>query len=161
MKPVEEAFASTGFRRVVLPGIVVTAGIHPLVAEAMASIVTIYSIPSVVLVVAEVLVFGLVISSGLQWIYYVYEGFRLPFVTKMARRLNESKLERQQARRRAIYAGRTFDQLSEPDKEETTRIYEYLSDFPVRPAGHGGVEHYLDRPTRLGNIIGLPAIPGG
>jgi hypothetical protein len=153
MKPVEEAFASTGFRRVVLPGIVLTVGVHPVLSTAMPAIVSAYEISAIVLVVAEILFFGLVVSSGLQWVYYLYEGFRLPLLTRLAQRVNERRLTQFTAKRKALYRGRTFDQLSSAEQEEVTRVYEYLCDFPLRRHADGAVEHYVERPTRLGNII--------
>lgn len=153
MKPVEEAFASTGFRRVILPGIILTAGIHPLLSKATETIARAYGVAGVVLIVGEILFYGLVVSSALQWIYYVYEGFRLPRLTVLARRMNEARLNRSQQRTHAIRAGRPFDELSDTEKDEVTRIYEYLCDFPLRKTNSGRTEHYVDRPTRLGNLI--------
>jgi hypothetical protein len=153
MKPVEEAFASTGFRRVILPGIVLTAGFHPLLSNAMPAIVTAYAVSALVLIVAEVLFFGLVVSSGLQWVYYLYEGFRFPLITRLARRGNELRLARYKTKRQALYSGRTFDQLSVSEQDQVTRLYEYLCDFPLRQHADGSVEHYVERPTRLGNVI--------
>jgi len=153
MKPVEEAFASTGFRRVILPGIVLTVGVHPILSNAMPVIAQAYEISSLVLIVAEILFFGLVVSSALQWIYYVYEGFRLPLLTRVARRTNERRVAKFAARSKALYRGRTFDQLAAAEQDELTQAYEYLCDFPLRQHSDGSVEHYVERPTRLGNVI--------
>lgn len=153
MKPVEEAFASGSFRRVVLPGIILTIGLHPILSMWLPRLGATYGVSTTFILITEVVFFGLVLSSGLQWIYYLYEGFRLPKLTALARRVNESKLERSLERRRVLQRGRSFEELTLVEQEEVTRIYEYLVDFPLRPAAGGGVERYAERPTRLGNII--------
>jgi hypothetical protein len=153
MKPVEDVFSSDIFRRVVLPGIVLSGGLHPFVSPYFPAISQLYGIGSTSLIVAEILVLGLVVSSGVQWIYYVYEGFRLPWLTSFAWKINHARVEAYQRRSQQIRAGRDFEALSPSEQEQVTRLYEFLCDFPVETTKDGLTRHYAERPTRLGNII--------
>lgn len=153
MKPVEEAFSAGGFRRVVMPGIVLAIGLHPIIDRWLPAIRFTYGVNAPVLLVAEVIFFGLFASSGVNWIYYLYEGYRLPWVTALAGRINQRKVSRLQRQRRQIQAGRPYDDLSVKEKQRVGRIYEYLCDFPLRESLEGGMERYAKRPTRLANVI--------
>lgn len=154
MKPVEEAFASDAFRRVILPGIVVWLGVHPLIATLAARMESLYGVGSTLLLIAEVIFFGLVISSPVQPIYYVYEGFALQSLTAIAgwankrrvRALNETLTEFE-------LQTQLPGSLSPFDRSRCGKTYERLLDFPVRLRDDGMGEHYCERPTRLGNII--------
>lgn len=141
MKPVEEAFASEAFRRIVLPGIVLTVGFHPLVSMWTPLVETLYGVGAAVFIVTEVIFFGLLVSSAIQWIYYVYEGFRLKKLTALAGWISDRRVATFMAMRAAS-----------SDEDRKVQAYEYLIDFPLRQRD-GSVEHYAERPTRLGNII--------
>jgi hypothetical protein len=153
MKPLEDAFATDVFRRVVLPGIVLSAALHPLISHWIPAIQGQYGVGPTTLIVAEIIVLGLGISSATQWIYYVYEGFRLEWLTKLAGRFNRSRLARKQHRLLDIQGNREFDDLTTREKEEVTKIYEYLTDFPLVRLDGGSTTYFPERPTRLGNII--------
>src|SRR5262245_28871543 len=112
MKPLEDVFASDIFRRVVLPGIVLSAGIHPLISPWIPSLTNLYGIGPTALIVVEIIALGLGLSSAIQWIYYVYEGFRVEWVTSIARQINRTRVERGRQRRQNIQAGRDFNVLS-------------------------------------------------
>src|SRR5712692_9167628 len=126
MKPLEDAFASDIFRRVILPGIVLACGLHPLISRRTAAVQDLYGIGPTTLFVSEIIVLGLGISSAIQWIYYVYEGFRQEWLTALAGKLIRSRLARQIHRRRTIQGDRHFDDLGPHDQERLTKIYEYL-----------------------------------
>src|SRR5262245_19370180 len=96
MKPVEDAFASDIFRQVVLPGVVLSVGLHPLISIWMPAVESLYGVGSMALIAAEIIVLGLAVSSGIQWIYYVYEGFRLEWLTSFAGWRNGQTLKRRQ-----------------------------------------------------------------
>jgi len=153
MKPVEETFSSAAFRRVILPGIILTMGFHPVLSTWLVRVGSVYDISSTVFLVAEVIFFGLIVSSSIQWIYYVYEGFRLPQLTALVGCINRRRVAGLQEQLRSSQQGRNFDDLSEDEKDRVTRIYEDISDFPLRRADTGAIEHYAERPTRLGNIV--------
>ena len=153
MKPIEEALASTGFRRVILPGIVLTIGIHPILSRWIPVIADVYGVLPTVFLITEVIFLGLVVSSGIQWIYYLYEGFRIPQVTLLAKWTNQKKLVRLQEEYRQIQGERNYDDLTDEQKNRIIRLYEYLCDFPIRDGPDGITERYVERPTRLGNVI--------
>ena len=153
MKPVEDVFSSDVFRRVVLPGIVLSAGFHPFISGWIPTFTRLYGIGPTAVILAEIIIFGLGISSATQWIYYVYEGFRLEWATSLAARINRKRVERYQKQSRQIQAEREFDALNPSEQSRVTRIYEYLLDFPLAVGNNGSVQHFAERPTRLGNII--------
>ena len=152
MKPVEDAFASETFRRVILPGIVLASGVHPLIAKWAPRIASQYGVGSTVLLVAEVIFFGLAVSSVIQWIYYIYEGFRLRPLTALAHKLNKRRLKTLRT---------SFDQLqnvqnpSPSEENRLYRVYGALLDFPLKRLDDGSVVRCAERPTRLGNIIAV------
>jgi IS1 family transposase len=152
MKPVEEAFASETFRRVVLPGIVLAIGVHPLLTTWTPSIDAVYGVGSTVLLVTEIVLFGLMVSSATQWIYYVYEGFRLKVVTAAAGRANVKRLQNLIKLSTELEAKPI---RSEDEENQLSKAYEALLDFPAHKLGTGAVERYTERPTRLGNIIAV------
>ena len=153
MKPVEDVFSSDVFRGVVLPGIVLSAGFHPFVSGWIPTVTGLYGIGPTAVIIAEILVFGLGISSSIEWIYYVYEGFRLEWVTSLAWRINPKWVVRYQERWQKVQAGRDFDALSPSEQARVTRMYEHLLDFPLAVGKDGSVRRLVERPTRLGNII--------
>jgi hypothetical protein len=153
MKPLEDAFASDIFRRVVLPGIVLSVGLHPLLSQFTLPVEHLYGLSTPTLIVAEVIVLGLGISSAIQPIYYVYEGFRLGWLTTPAWKLNRWRLARRWELALAIQGDRDFDDLDKNEQSRLTKVYEYISDFPLIRQNDGSTEYKAERPTRLGNII--------
>jgi hypothetical protein len=119
----------------------------------MQTIQNLYGVGPTTLIIAEIILLGLGISSATQWIYYVYEGFRLEWLTALAGRLNRARVSRAQQRTVEIQGDRDFDDLSPSEKAEVTTIYEELGDFPVVRRHDGFMEYCAERPTRLGNII--------
>src|SRR5262249_52089143 len=153
MKPVEDVFSSDVFRRIVLPGIVLSAGLHPFISPWVPTVTRLYGIGATSIIVAEIVVFGLGLSSALQSIYYVYEGFRFEWVTSLAGRINRTRLEQYQEQLNEIQGGRDFDALNRSEQSELMRKYEFLLDFPLALEKDGSARHFAERPTRLGNII--------
>lgn len=153
MKPIEDVFSSDVLRRVVLPGIVLSVGFHPFIAGWIPTITSLYGIGSTAVIVAEVLVFGIVISSATNWIYYVYEGYRLEWLTFLGWQCNRVRVRRCKERLKQIYAERDFNALTPSDQASVLRLNEYLLDFPFETKEDGSVERFVERPTRLGNII--------
>jgi hypothetical protein len=156
MKPVEDAFASDVFRQVLLPGIVLSIGVHPLISRVFTPVVReLYGIGPTTLIVGEIIVFGLVISSAIQFIYYIYEGFQFEWLTLPAGVFNRWRLAQQKQRVRDIQGDRDFDDLSESEQLQVTRIYDYLYSFPLVQQTDGSYDYSAERPTKLGNIIAL------
>src|SRR2546422_6612461 len=123
MKPLEDAFASNIFRQVVLPGIVLSIGLHPLISRLVPTLEQLYGLGSTILIVAEIIVLGLCISSAIHSIYYVYEGFRLEWLTALAGYLNRRRVARQQELALNIQGDRDFDDLTPKEQSQVTRIY--------------------------------------
>jgi hypothetical protein len=152
MKPVEEAFASRSFRRVVLPGIVLTIGIHPLISGVLRNTIGLYGVgEGAVLLAGEVVFWGLVVSSAVNWLYYVYEGFRLPWLTESVRMRNERLVAETSSTLSALMA--TYETWSNLDRDRASKLYETLLDFPLRRTPDNVPIHYASRANRLGNII--------
>jgi hypothetical protein len=153
MKPIAEAFSSAGFRRVVLPGVVFTIGTHPIVAGMLRRFQGLYGVQdSTILLVSEVIVWGLLISSATKRVYYVYEGFAWPWLTRLARWWNERRLRKAVARYNGILRGREFADLAEEEQVEAALAHERLTDYPLRLEGEQPVRH-VGGPTLLANII--------
>lgn len=154
MKPIDEAFSSRGFRRVVMPGIVVTLGVHPIIELRLRDVMSNYGLSdSVVVLVAEIMVFGLLLSSATQWVYYVYEGFRLSWITWVAGWWNRRHLRKQIKRAAELKGTKKYEELPPEVQDKLSLIQEDLRDFPLRRVQGGQPERYVDRPTRIGNII--------
>jgi hypothetical protein len=152
MKPVEDAFASDTFRRVILPGIVLAIGIHPLIANWVHILDRLYGIGATPMLVAEVIFFGLVVSSAINWIYYVYEGFRLAPLTALAHHINRRRVKKLMEVRRELQA---LKDRTPSQQNKFYQAYEGLRDFPVRKRPDGKIEYFAERPTVLGNIIAV------
>jgi hypothetical protein len=148
-----DVFSSDVFRRIILPGIVLTVGVHPLMAGLLQHITTVYGTGSSAMVVVEIVVFGLTASSAIHWIYYVYEGFRLEWLTTLAGRINRWRVRRLQAEWQTIQGERDFESLSPREQARVSRIYEWLDDFPLMIVQGNPAEHVAERPTKSGNII--------
>jgi len=131
MKPLEDAFASDIFRRVVLPGIVLALGLHPLVLQFLPGIEQLYGVTPTILVVSEIIILGLGISSATKFIYYVYEGFQLEWLTTPAGWLNRWRLDSHQRRYQRLRGSRPFEDLTDQQQAEVTKIFEFLKDFPL------------------------------
>jgi hypothetical protein len=98
------------------------------------------------------LFFGLLISSALLPIFYLYEGFQLSWLTRPAGALNRFKKRRVRAKLKSLYKGRAYSDFAEDEKNLANRLYGRLTDFPVEQRD-GKAEFVVDRPTLLGNII--------
>lgn len=153
MKPIEDALASASFRRVILPGIVLTAGVHPLIAPWISKVAALYGINGNLIFIVEILTFGLALGSATQWIYYIYEGFRWLWLTEVARRLSEKRLNRLTTTLDRLGKRRHERALSAREENTYSKTNERLLDFPRRLRPDGSPEPYSERPTRLGNII--------
>lgn len=154
MKPLEEALGSRTVRRVVLPGIVLTLGLHPSLGALLSASGRVYGIgESGVILAVEALFWGLLISSAVNPIYYVYEGFRLRWLTSLARRFNEKRLRRHAQALGRVLGTRSYDDLSPAEQDAVSRCYEVLGDYPLQRSATGDAQRVVERPTRLGNII--------
>lgn len=150
MKPVEDVFSAESFRRVVLPGLIVALGVHPSISASANFLHYLYGIGSTTLLVVEIIVFGLALSSAIQFVYYVYEGIVLEPLTSFARRRNQLRVERLT---RVTGELRKKNNLAPAEQRRLDIAFEKLTEYPQRVCDDGSVEYYADSATRLGNII--------
>lgn len=94
--------------------------------------------------VAEIGLFGLILSSSVRWVYYIYEGHVWSWLTFLpAQRTRRSLLAAEQAQEQ-LYGERTLNDLTAGERRKARALNDYLSDFlPEQAIG----------PTRLANII--------
>jgi hypothetical protein len=149
MKPVEDVFSADAFRRIIMPGIILALGIHPL-ALGLLPFLGLYGVGAAALMVAEIIIFGLLVSSAIQVIYYVYEGFALEPLTRCTRRMNQARLDRLN---RLATALRSKQNLTPVERQRRDVAFEKLTDYPLRQLPGGSTEYYVESATRLGNII--------
>lgn len=140
-------FSGAQLRRLLMPGLIAAIGLH---AYQPLAIVTDFtkslSVDQNVLFLIEVTLFGFLLSSASKLIFYVYEGFRLPWLTWPSKFYITRKLERLQDRLGELY------KEGKQGNKEAEGIESYLSDFPY--SSHGtDFSFEAERPTRLGNII--------
>ena len=138
MEPVEEAFASDIFRRVILPGIVPAIGMHPLISIWASFLDSLCGIGATPMLVGEVVFFGLVVSSAIQWIYYVYEGFLLE--PRIAGHRNSKRVKKLMELRKTLDAAKN---RTTPQQNQFYQVWEELRDFPVKRK-NGGVEYFAE-----------------
>lgn len=150
MKPVEEVFSADAFRRIVMPGIILALGIHPLIMRLLPVLQSLYGVGAAVLLAAETIVLGLALSSSIQLVYYIYEGFALEPLTRFPRRLNEARVKRLRILTERL---RRKEELTPSERRRRDVAFEKLTDYPVRRRVDGSVEYYAESATRLGNII--------
>lgn len=149
MSDAAEAVGSNRLRLLLLPGLIVSLYAHPYALLVLKrSGYSVYGLTVGVVFAAEVLFLGILISSAMKPIYYIFEGFRLTWVTASARKYNNWKVDKFRKKLASLYSGG----LTTERKEQASRLLGYLSDFPnMRADGRRG--YFAERPTRLGNII--------
>ncbi len=156
MKVISEVFGTSGIRRVILPGLVVALCVHPYLVHWIgdAPLLT-YGFGTTTLLIAEVALFGLIISSAVRPIYYVYEGIVARGLTLPAKVWNSWRFEKARGQLAEIYKGKNSrDELTEDEQERAGALIEYLNDFPIFKITTDLVPLYeMERATRLGNIV--------
>src|SRR4051812_38129493 len=150
MKPIEDVFSAETFRRVIMPGIILALGIHPLISRTFPFVYSLYGIGPTTLFVVEIIIFGLSLSSALQLVYYLYEGVVFEPLTSFARRRNEARVSRLSSMVKSL---REKAQLTASEQRKRDIAFEKLTDYPLRICQDESVEYYSDSATRLGNII--------
>jgi hypothetical protein len=153
MKEASEFLQGGDLRRIFLPGAVVVLYIHPYLRSWLLPLSTRYfDLEAGLVLLAEALLFGLLISSAMLPIFYLYEGHQSAWLTWPASRFNRWKKQRIRSKLKSLYAGRKYDDFTDFEKTRANRLYARLRDFPVERK-NGRPEFVVDRPTRLGNII--------
>lgn len=149
MKAIEEAFSDGGLRRVILSGVVLTLGVHPIVRPLTEPWLKGYDVGQAALPLIEVIFFGLIVSSSANWAYYVYEGFIGALLTKPGFSFHDRRHRKLKASIQTI-EGKT---LTPQARRRRAIFYEKLHDYPFRRKADGSLETYVDGPTLLANII--------
>lgn len=152
MKALDEAFGGTTFQGVVLPGVVGMLAVHPLLVPYLREVRQVFDVQSGVVVGAEIIVLGLIFSSASRPIYWIYEGFRWKWLTRLAGRWNNRCVTVWQREMSKIYSNRSAQELSGDEHDRVEILNEKLSDFPITKTPEG-YYWFVERPTRLGNII--------
>jgi hypothetical protein len=149
-----DALEKTALRKVLVPGVILALATHPHVAHLEAESQAFAGLSDLSIFVTEVVVLGVLISSATKPIYYVYEGFLLPWLTWPARKWNESRCARLKARLGKLYetADGSASGVRPENQHKAELLYEQLRDYPLI-GGADEPKYTVERPTRLGNII--------
>jgi hypothetical protein len=141
---------SSRFRQILLPGVITSLYAHPYIFPTLkhSGYGGVYGLTVGVIFAAEILLLGIVVSSATKPIYYLFEGFRFPWITAFVGGHNRRKVDKYRKELAGLYSGG----LTDDEQDRARRLISYLSDFPnLRPDGRRG--YFAERPTRLGNII--------
>jgi hypothetical protein len=153
MRAIKEVLGPSGVRRVVLPGIIVSLGVHPFVAPLLTSPVgRLYGLTSTVLFFVEIGFFGLIVSSAATPIFYIYEGFRCTWLTGWRKKRHEKQVSKWKNDLAQLLKRDYHEDLSQPERDQADLLSEALDDFP-RLKTDEGVTWVVERPTKLGNLI--------
>jgi hypothetical protein len=141
-------------RRVILPGAVAVVYLHPYLNDFAASASRFYGVTALVVLTAEAVLFGLLVSSAKLTIFYIYEGFRLSRLTAPAKWVNTRRKDRTRKKVAALYKkyGK-YEDFPESEKNRASKLYGFLSNFPVKRNLEGKATFAVENSTLLGNII--------
>lgn len=112
-----------------------------------------YGLSVPVLIIAEVLLLGIVLSSAIEPIYQIYEGLKWRRLTQPLRQYHESRKQRLIESKLRITGGVDRDLLTEPQLRAFSEVYAKLNDYPLQRDGAGEVVRVVAASTLLGNII--------
>ena len=141
-------------RRVVLPGVVAVLYLHPYLNGLASSASHFYGVTALVVLTVETVLLGLLISSAKLPIFYIYEGFRLTWLTAPAKWVNMRRKDKARKRLAALYEkyGK-YEDFPEAYKNKASKLSGFLSNFPVKRNHDGKAMYAVDSSTLLGNII--------
>lgn len=147
-----DAFGKAQLSRVILPGFIVSVGLHPHVASLFnTSLGQLYGLSSSVLFIIEIGFFGLILSSLSTLIFYILEGFHWPWLTQGLKSLNRRRLARIEKDIKDVKK-----RIKKVKKDEKDRLQDRLDllemsrdDYPLDENGQA----FVERPTRLTNLI--------
>jgi hypothetical protein len=151
LKEASEALTGDFLRRIILPGAVIASYAHPYLRSWLVPIThEQYGLETGLVLLAEAAFFGLLVSSATLPIFHVYEGLRLKFLTRWARRQNIQRLNKLEAEWVSLHT--PSRKLTEEEQDKEGEVFEGLSDFLIVEAS-GRREYVVKRSTLLGNII--------
>src|SRR6476661_9655014 len=141
-------------RRVVLPGAVAVLYLHPYLNDFSSSASRFYGVTALVVLTVEAVLLGLLVSSAKLPVFYIYEGFRLTWLTTPAKWVNTRRKDGTRKKLAALYKkyGK-YEDFPEPAKNKASKLYGFLSNFPVKRNRDGKATYAVDNSTLLGNII--------
>lgn len=154
MSNLADAFASTFFFRILLPGLVLTGVVHPFLAGTgfPGAFESTYS-GGVTLLLVEVAVFGLIAYAATIPVYHILFGARLPRLTVPVRKFTKWRVNRKIAKLQGLYGESSYADLDKETKRKASLLHDYLHDFPLGIEDDGSKNYRMPSPTRLGCII--------
>lgn len=154
MNDLSQAFASALFFRILLPGLVIVIGVHPLISNLpnARSLDGIYPGGDGALFLAEVMAFGLIAYAGSTPIYHVAQGLILPWLTGLARRFNTWRFDRTYEAFVETYGEKRYSELDPKSAQKAQRLFVYLSDYPIERDADSTPRFVVRHATRVGNI---------
>ena len=154
MNDLSEAFGSALFLRILLPGLIVSVGLHPLIlgAPILNDFVAIYPGGVAVTFFAEVIGFGLISYAAALPVFHIAQGLVWSPLTSLPRWLNTRRFNRKYACLVDAYGEKAYSELPERAALDAQRAYLYLSDYPVEQDEDGQVRFVVRHATRIGNI---------
>ncbi|MBW8878428.1 MAG: hypothetical protein JF614_26005, partial [Acidobacteria bacterium] len=151
MKEASEVLDGDFLRRIILPGAVAASYAHPYLRSWLVPMThKQYGLEVGLVLLAEAVFFGLLVSSATVPIFQVYEGFRLRRLTRCAEWWNRKRLKKLEAAYMALNA--PGHKLTEEEKNKSSKLFEGLSDYLIVES-EGKAEYTVERPTLLGNIM--------
>lgn len=148
---IEEGLDPTQLRRYFLPGLVAAVGLYKYFPPASFTLPG-FALGGVVVFVALLAGFGFLLTTTARPIFYLYEGFRLPILTRMAFAWNRRRVARWQNELNDLYGVGGPSAMSPEVRLRASKLNELLLDFPVQQT-EDSYDYEVERPTRVGNII--------
>jgi len=154
MNDLANAFGSAVFFRMLLPGLILTIGIHPFIASwrGLPSLRGVYPGGQSGVFFAEVVGFGLVAYAATTPVYQCAQGLILSWMTRPARWLNERKFDAVYSEFEGLYDGKEYRQVPAAAADRMQRLYVYLSDYPIEHDEDGIPRFAVRHATTVGNI---------
>lgn len=150
-----DAFASSLFFRILLPGLVLTGGLSPFLEAAVVepTMVALLPIGSSELPILYIAFFGLLAYSATILVYHIVHGVRAPILTSLSSRYTEWRVRKQARCLQRLYGEKSFEELPEAVRRQVRHVHHYLRDFVLEQAEDGFPEYQVGSRTRLGCII--------
>lgn len=142
------ALSSSQLRRAFLPGLIAAVGLHAYLPATIATrIGRPLGLNANVIFLIELTLYGFLITSGTTPIIYAYEGFRVTWLTRLAKAWHVRKADRYQTRLQELH------KQGAAESERAQRLRGYLADFPIKAEPRRNYSYEVERPTRVGNLI--------
>jgi hypothetical protein len=155
MNELSQAFGSALFFRILLPGLVLAAGIHPILRgfPSFGKNAASYPGGDGTVFVAELAILGMMAYASTIPAYHITQGLLFPWTTKLNRWFMRWRFDKRYNRLRNLYGDREYSELPEEDQAQIEDLFSYLNDFPIGPDEAGRSRFSVPHSTRLGNIV--------